>query len=715
MPTNFDDLPADILKAFEDAFPTSDDPGVLAEVAALEKLFGREMPEEIGRMIELERHEALSPTPVQLAAEERPFEALILRAQELQDCVPLLFPLTNSVYLRRWEGWADLLCNVGFAEGTPAKPFVGWRQDAWAYDLPSFLRIAAARTAFEEGREEEIESLLAPVWGRVGPNEYLQDLFYYLEDEGVLGQLVEAWGDKPVLKPKLAQWWPHERALFLGFALMGKYRHPERTAFDNDPEKTLQHPQLLRSLAGQLSTLCRAWFLESDEFLERTLTATAASPSALVQDAHRLFTELRDGRRNVGNADYHDARQKYRVWVKDEAAYQRDKRKTRRAELEAQLVASKHGIELVRADWPLAAEVTTAPELPVRSFSWNGPTLELVVDGKARTLPKPPDETKLHVGGAQAKASLSPAGRKLVVDASQHRRTADGKSWENAPVLAEHDLESGSWRVLSNAKGREWYTAIDEDRWVYRDTDTAYLLRDTGETLADATYTTTFGQPKSFCIPELGVLIAYGAPDLVNGRPVDDRGAPWVRVIGFWRERLAEMAAFPIDAVELAAEQVDGKWRVGLISADRAVAWEIRGLEAGAAAWQKESREAEAAERAKREAFGEITIYNAIEALNTFVGTSYGSEIQDGVSKVFDQVLEALRADEAIVAAAKDAKSGVDFVTHVKGPFATGLMQSGLGPIFMDFALQATMMNPKIADVVVRAATETAWKALREG
>ncbi|HMR75665.1 MAG TPA: hypothetical protein PKD61_11140, partial [Polyangiaceae bacterium] len=292
MPTNFDDLPADILKAFEDAFPTSDDPGVLAEVAALEKLFGREMPEEIGRMIELERHEALSPTPVQLAAEERPFEALILRAQELQDCVPLLFPLTNSVYLRRWEGWADLLCNVGFAEGTPAKPFVGWRQDAWAYDLPSFLRIAAARTAFEEGREEEIESLLAPVWGRVGPNEYLQDLFYYLEDEGVLGQLVEAWGDKPVLKPKLAQWWPHERALFLGFALMGKYRHPERTAFDNDPEKTLQHPQLLRSLAGQLSTLCRAWFLESDEFLERTLTATAASPSALVQDAHRLFTEL---------------------------------------------------------------------------------------------------------------------------------------------------------------------------------------------------------------------------------------------------------------------------------------------------------------------------------------------------------------------------------------------------------------------------------------
>lgn len=91
---------------------------------------------------------------MQLAAEERPFEALILRAQELQDCVPLLFPLTNSVYLRRWEGWADLLCNVGFAEGTPAKPFVGWRRDAWAIDLPSFLRIAAARTAFEEGRED---------------------------------------------------------------------------------------------------------------------------------------------------------------------------------------------------------------------------------------------------------------------------------------------------------------------------------------------------------------------------------------------------------------------------------------------------------------------------------------------------------------------------------------------------------------------------------
>lgn len=714
MPTDYGDLPAPIRQAFEQAHPSTDDPGVAEEVAALEKLFGREMPDEIARMIELERHEALTPTPRELVREERPFEALILRAQELEDCVPLLFPLTNSVYLQRFEGWADLLCNVAFAEGRPAMPFVGWRQDAWAYDVPSFLRVAAARTAFEEGREDEIEELLAPVWGRVGSNEYLQELFYFLEDEGLLESLDEAWGDRPMLRPNLAQWWRHERALFLGFALMGKYRRPESGAFDNDPEKVLAHPQLLRSLGGQLETLCRAWFLESDDFLDRALAATADSPSLLVQDAHRLFSEVRDGRREVGRVDLHAAREQYPLWVKDEQAYQRHRRTLRRAELEAELKPSEHGIELVRADWPLSGEVaTTAEPPPARSVAWDPQTLELVVNGQSRTLPKPPEEARLYLATYQPKATLSPSGKRLVVDATHNRPTSDGRSRENAPVLVEHDLEAGTWRVLTNAKDAQWYTAIDDDRWVYRDGETAYLLRDVGETFADATYTATLGQPKSFCIPELGVLFAYGALDLVNGRPTDDRGAPWVRIIGFWRERLAQVAAFPIDAQELAAEQVDGKWRVGLISADRAVAWEVRGLEAGAAAWRAASQEAEAAEREKREAFGEITIYNAVEALNTFVGTEYGPEIQEGVTKVFAEIVETLRADEAIVTAAKQADQASDFVGHVKGPFANGLMKSGLGPAFMDFAVKATMMNPQMAEVVVRAATSSAWKALR--
>jgi hypothetical protein len=716
MRTDYGDLPGSVIEAFEAAFPESDDPGIAAEIEALEQLFGREMPREVARVLELPRHEALSPTPTQLVAQERPFEALILRAQQLEDCVSLLFPLTNSVYLRRFEGWADLLCNVSFAEGRPAMPFVGWRQDAWAYDLPSFLRIAAARTAFEEGTISGIEELLAPVWGRVGPNDHLRELFYFLEDEGIAARLDHAWGDRPRLRPSLAQWWRHERALFFGFAFIGKYRHPERTAFDNDPEETLRHPQLLRSLGGQLEILCRGWLLEDDAFVERALAATAQSPSVLVRDAHRLFTELRDGRATVGSVDLRRARDTYGMWVRDEQAWLRAKRSTRRAELEAQLEASADGIELVRADWPLAVEVVTASEVPApRSVAWKPETLELVVDGEARTLRPPAEELGLYLALHDAKTTLSPSGRTLVVDATQTRPTADGRSRENAAVLALHDVDAGTWRVLTNAKGGEWLLAIDDDRWIYRDRETVYLLRDTGETFADATYTATSGQPKSLCIPELGVLVAYGSPDLANGRPVDDRGAPWVRVVGFWRERVGEVAAFPIDAVEIAAQQVDGQWRVGLISADREVAWEIRGLAAAVAAWRERSRAAAEAERAQREAFGPITIYNAIEALDTFVGTTFGHEIQAGVSRVFDEMLERLRGDEAIVAAAKATDSAADFVGHIKGPFATALMASGLGPVFMDFAVRATILDPRIAEVVVQAATQTGWDRLRSG
>lgn len=713
MTTDFGDLPAPLLAAFEEAFPVSTDPAVAEEIAALEKLFGREIPEELARVIEIQRHEVLSPTPAQLVAQEHPFEALILRAQELNDCVPVLFPLTGSVYLRRHEGWADLLGHVPLIEGRPAMPFVGWRRDAWAYDLPSFLAVAAARTAFEEGREDEIEELLSPVWGRVGSNEYLQDLFYFLEDEGIVERLNEAWGDRPMLRPKLAQWWRHERALFYGFALMGKYRQPEPTAFDLDPNAALQHPKLLRSLNAQLETLCRGWFLESDEFIAQALTAMADSPSLLVQDAHRLFSEVRDGRRTVGSADFHEAREKYRVWVKDQEAYRRDMRTERRANLEAQLEPSEHGIELVRADWPLSATAVTTSE-PARNFSWNGQTCEFVADGNARTLEKPPQDASLYLGLTQPKATLSPSGRKLLVPATQNRPTADGRSRENAPVLVEHDLEAGSWRVLTNAKDGQWVLAFDEDRWVYRDARTVYLLRDVGEPLADATYTAAFTQLKSFCIPEMGVLIGYGSADLANGRPLDDRNAPWVQIIGFWRDRLAQVAAFPVDGVELVAEHANGKWRVGLVSADRAVAWEIRGLESGIGAWRDASMEAERAERAKREAFGEVTVHNAIEACNLFLGTQYGSEMQEGVSKVFDQMMETLRADAAVVAAAKESAQALDFVEHVKGPFANGLTNAGLGPGFMDFALNATIFNPQLADIVVRAATTSAWKALRE-
>ena len=97
MTTDYRELPADLVEAFEAAYPPSTDPAVQAEVDALAALFGCAMPAELGRMLEVERHPILAPSPAELVAMERPFEALVLRAQELDDCVSLLFPLTGSV------------------------------------------------------------------------------------------------------------------------------------------------------------------------------------------------------------------------------------------------------------------------------------------------------------------------------------------------------------------------------------------------------------------------------------------------------------------------------------------------------------------------------------------------------------------------------------------------------------------------------------------
>lgn len=109
---------------------------------------------------------------------------------------------------------------------------------------------------------------------------------------------------------------------------------------------------------------------------------------------------------------------------------------------------------------------------------------------------------------------------------------------------------------------------VDEDRWLVHNRDYTYLLSDTGGEIktGDPAFT---GQPHTFHIPELGVLIAYGKKDLVEGRNPGDLKSPWIRVYGYWRDRLSCIAGFPLDGVELVTKKVDAQWLVGLVSAGR--------------------------------------------------------------------------------------------------------------------------------------------------
>lgn len=715
MPTDYQGLSPEILEAFESAYPRGEDSEVQAEVDALEALFGRPMPAELGQLIQLDRDPVLAPTPTQLVAMEHPFEALILRAQELDDCVSVLFPLTGSVYMTRFRG-LDLLGHVGGKLDRPVMPFAGWRRDKWAYDLPSVLQIAMALRAFDDRDYEEVERLLTPVWGRIQPTEYTEQMFYALEDCGATERLNEAWADRPNLRPSLRQWWRHERALFFGFALMGKFREPEKDAFANDPDKGLASEHLTTSLGLQMSLLWRGWFLPEGDLLERAMAATESSTSLLVQDARRLIAELQDGRRTVGTADLIEARETYKSWVDDPAAYGVVKRSRQRIGLEQRLAPSEHGIEMVRASWPLEAEVRTEPDANAPTHTWDPHTRELTATRAGQTtqhaLPEPPSDSKIYLARGTPPTCLSESGRRFFCTATIHQKTQDGRSWENAPMLVEHDLDTGVWRPLVDAKKLQWCASIDDGRWVIRDGEDITLLRDLGSEFG-AKFTGFSGQPRTFHLPELGVVIAYGSTDLVLGRNPDDRKAPWIRVFAYWSERLACIAAFPVDGVELVAEQVDGKWTVGLVAEDREVAWELRGLQEGVDAWRAASRADEKEERAKRKAFGEITVDRAVEALNTFVGTEYGPEYQEGLDAAFSEVLAALREDSDAVAAAKSASTALEFSATIKAPLSKALTNSGRGSEFLDFALKCTILRPTYADVVVRAAASSAWQALR--
>ena len=691
----------ELREAFDAAFPRSED--VAGEVEALEKLYGVPMPPDVDRFLELDRHPNLHPTPTELAQVERPFEALILRAQELDDCVSVLFPLTGSIYLRRFMG-AEVLGHVLGHPDRPVMPFIGWRQDKWAHDLPTFLRLAEALKAFNGGNDAEVERLLGPIWGRIQRTEYTDEMFYTLEDTGAAQRLEHAWGDKP--KAKLAQWWRHERALFFGFAFLGKFRPPEEGAFSNDPRKGLEHEHLLKNVGLQMSLLWRGWFLPDGDLLDRAMAATEASPSTLVQDARRLITEMLDGRTMVGTADLARARERYKTWVDDPAAYQHAVRAKRRETLEERCTSGEYGIELTRAQWPLDATAHT--ETP--THTWDPQTLSLQIDGgDSRQLTKPDPDARISLGTYQPKTAVSPSRRRFACQGSVHRAKRDKTGWENAPVLVEYDLDAGSWRILCEAKDLRWCAYLEDDRCLIRDDQAVTLVRDLGSEISTR-HSVFVGQPHTLFDADLGLVVAYGSPDLVNGRNPDDAKAPFVRVLGVWRDDLACVAAFPVDGIELAR---DGA-KLGLVSLGREVAWELRGLTDGVERWRAQSQATEAEARAKREAFGEVTIDRAVEALNTFLGTAFGSEYQEGVDAAFATALATLTDDEDARAAAQRAESPLHFAETIKGPFATAMSQSDRGPQFLDFALKCTILVPAYADIVVRAAATSAWKALRD-
>jgi hypothetical protein len=700
--------------AFEAAFPVSDDPQVRDEIDALAALFGCAMPAEIARVLELERHPVLAPTPRELVALDKPFEALILRAQELDDCVPLLFPLTGSVYLRRFRRM-DLLGHVTGVPGQPVMPFVGWRREKWAYDLPSLLQLVAAMDAFDTRADEQLESLLQPIWRRVGPTEWTEDLFYELGRSGAAQRLEDATTDQQDLRPSLKQWWRHERALFYGFAMMGKFRAPERAAFDIDPFAAFDREHLTRDLGLQMALLWFGWFVPRGDLLGRAMAATEGSTSLLVRDARRLIGELQDGRTMVGRVDFAEARRTYKTWIEDPAAYEVEQRRRRREALEKRVEPSEHGIALGRAQWPLHAEPTTSPELPSTSIQWDAETRVLqVADAELRTLPPPEPDTKIYLARNGPSTALSPDGRRFYCNCTVHRPKADRSGWENAPMIVEHDLDRGTWRELFEAAKLAWFACTDDGRWLRCDADGITLLRDLGAEL-EGKYSAFLGQPRTLHLPELGVVIAYGSADLVNGRDPDDPRAPWVRVIAYWRERLECIAAFPIDGVEIVVDRTGDTPSVGLVAADREVAWELRGLQAGVAAWREDSQRTAAQERAKREAFGEITIDRAIEALNAFAGTGYGPEYQEWVNEAFADALAALRTDPEAVALARAASHPLEIATPVRNAFGKEMNNGKRGPLFMDFALKCTILVPAYADIVVRAAATSAFAALRDG
>ncbi len=607
MPTDYRDLAPDVIDAFEKAFPRSEDPAVLAEVRALEVLFGCSMPEEVTRFLETERSELFDPSPVGLAAMEHPFEALILRAQEMDDTAAVLFPLTGSLFLRG-VGGVEILGHVTGKPGEPVSPFCGWRNEKWAYDLPSFNQLTLALKTFlyveddygdededEDDDEDEprvgrqAEALLAPIWGRVHRTQWTENMFEAIDDTEVEERLDAGVDDAQDLRPQLSQWWRHERCLTLGFALIGKFRSPQTDAFAHVPWETLEHPDFSADLGAQMNLLWRGWFLNEETLLERTMAATATSPSRLVQDARRLISELLEGRTMIGSVDMHHARNNYKTWVDDPSAYERVQRSARRAALEACVEPSPQGIELVRALWPLHGPVTTEPRALPPGHTWDAATrlLTVTTDGLARevVLAAPTEGQAIVLDRPASSSGLSPSGRRFVCEASTSRQGPGGAVYPGVG-LAEYNFDTQAWRVLADVGELRYVAYVDEDRWVVHNRDHTYLLSDV-DGVIETGEPAFVGQPNTFHIPELEVLIAYGKTDLVRGRSPGDLKSPWIRVYGYTRDRLACIAGFPLDGVELVAKQTDGAWSVGLVSADREVAWEFRGLGTGAKAWRE--------------------------------------------------------------------------------------------------------------------------------
>ncbi|MBL4683266.1 MAG: hypothetical protein JKY37_01655 [Nannocystaceae bacterium] len=711
--TDYRDLDAMVLEQFDSRYP---EPSAPAEVEAIETLYGRSLPDDVRRMVSADRPEALDPTPRELLKEAHPFEALILRVQEFQDTAALLFPLTSTVYVA-----GDLLGFVPPDLTRPTVPFFGWATDGCAYDIPSFLRTSLANHVLHQGDDEGAEELMAPIWGRVRESAQLAEFFEELDALDAPDRLWEAWGDKPVLAnaENLDLVASHMRALFIAFALgRGVFQKFDRGQLDWMPDKPLADPLFANDMAGQLYWLWRSWLLSEDDALDKVVQATAAAKSPLVQDSRRIISELRAGRQHVGGIDYQALRRDISVWARDADAFERDSRTKERVGLQARLEPSEHGIALESSVWPLegvAVEGTESEATRIEVSVTRETEGEWCVQQHRRPgdaqrvrseLPAPPEAVGAIPQGVSF-ATLHPDKARVLVQGTTLRE----ESGEQVGALLEHRVDEGTWRVIAQLNKVTWGMWLDDTRWVVRAEETFHFLEMESDRVAPNIDTVECKQPRFFVLPDLGVIITYGSSDLANGRPVDHPGAPWVRVIAWSQHRLEQIAAFPIDAVALVAERDGERWRVGLVSSDRTVAWEITGLTKGVRAWRSATQQAEEASDAKRKYFGKITVERVVHALNTFHGTDFSQAHQTHFSHAYSSALEQARADESVRKAAHDAPSAMAFAPAFKGIFVTALMSGD--PSLLDFSLRVTRLDPDLAAIGVRTVVEAAWDALR--
>jgi len=265
-----------------------------------------------------------------------------------------------------------------------------------------------------------------------------------------------------------------------------------------------------------------------------------------------------------------------------------------------------------------------------------------------------------------------------------------------------------TWAELPHVRELQSITRLNEHRWLVADRWRLALWDENGEGPSLAHH-----QRQTRTLPALGVVVAYGDPRLVYGADPEASTAPRVQVFGFDGDLLGLVASFAVDGKELVVEHSDAGLRLGLISVDADVAWALEGLEAAVQQWRDTARARAEAFAAALSAFGELTLDRVVEALRTLLGCAYGPGYQTALDEVFEPVIAPLEADPSWRGAAQAADSPRAFIPTFRGPFATALLEQKRGIAFSEFALRCTTLDPAQSDLVLLAASTSAWLRLR--